>query len=90
MADRSITEEELAELVRGPTKPPPPTSVGHHRYLALTSHALGYTLLQPFGGRPTRYEDRARSVKASADDFKGGEAKLESVENTPGVTPSYS
>ena len=81
MADRSITEEELAELVRRTDEAASAYIRGDiDRYLALTSHARGYTLLQPFGGPPTRYEDRAESVKASADYFKGGEAKLESVE----------
>ena len=81
MADRSITEEELAELVRRTDEAASAYIRGDiDRYLALTSHARGYTLLQPFGGPPTRFEDRAESVKASADYFKGGEAKLESVE----------
>jgi ketosteroid isomerase-like protein len=81
MAERSITDEELAELVRRTDEAASAYIRGDvDRYLALTPHARGYTLMQPFGGPPTRYENRAESVKASADYFKGGEAKLESVE----------
>ena len=31
------------------------------RYLELTPHARGFTLMNPFGGEPARYEDRAPS-----------------------------
>ena len=31
------------------------------RYLALTPHAPGFTLLPPFGGAPTKHEDRIGS-----------------------------
>ncbi len=81
MTDAGITDKELAELV-GRTEEATSAYIrgDMDHYLALTPHARGYTLLQPFGGPPTRYEDRAESVKASADYFKGGEAKLESVE----------
>ena len=81
MADGSITDEELAELVQRTEEAANALIRGDmDRYLALTHHARGYTLMQPFGGPPTRYEDRAETVRASADYFKGGEAKLESVE----------
>ena len=33
--------------------------------------------MNPFGGAPSRYEDRSESLKAAASYFKGGEAKLE-------------
>ena len=33
--------------------------------------------MNPFGGPPKRYEDRTESLRAAADYFKAGEAKLE-------------
>lgn len=36
--------------------------------------------MNPSGGAPARYDDRAESVKAAAGYFKAGEAKLELVE----------
>jgi ketosteroid isomerase-like protein len=81
MTDGSIADDELAELVRHTEEAAKSLIRGDmDRYLALTHHAPGYTLMQPFGGPPTRYENRAESVRASADYFKGGDAKLESVE----------
>jgi hypothetical protein len=49
------------------------------RYLTLTHHARGYTLMGPNGGAPARYDDRTESLKAGARYFKAGEAKLELV-----------
>ena len=50
------------------------------RYLELTPHARGFTLMNPFGGVPTRYDNRAESLAKVAGYFKGGEAKLELVQ----------
>jgi ketosteroid isomerase-like protein len=81
MTDGSITDEELAELVRRTEDATSAYMRGDmDRYLALTRHARGYTLMDPLGGAPARYEDRAESVKASASYFKAGEAKLELVQ----------
>jgi ketosteroid isomerase-like protein len=78
MADPSISDEELAELVRRTEEATTAFMRGDmDRYLALTSHARGYTLMNPFGGEPARYEDRTESLKAAASYFKGGEAKIE-------------
>ena len=33
--------------------------------------------MNPFGGRPARYDDRSESLRAAASYFKGGDAKLE-------------
>lgn len=80
MAEGRITDEELSELVRRTEDAASAYMRGDmERYLALTRHARGYTLMNPSGGAPARYDDRTESVKASAGYFKGGEAKLELV-----------
>jgi hypothetical protein len=81
MADAGITDEELAELVQHTEDATSAYMRGDmDHYLALTRHARGFTLTNPLGGTPVRYEERAESVKASADYFKAGEAKLELVQ----------
>ena len=50
------------------------------RYLELTPHAPGFTLMNPFGGPPTRYDNRAESLEKVAGYFAGGEAKLDLVQ----------
>jgi ketosteroid isomerase-like protein len=81
MTDRRITDEELAELVQRTEEASTAFIRGDmERYLALTPHARGFTLMNPFGGPPTRYEDRSESVRAAASYFTGGEARLELVE----------
>jgi hypothetical protein len=81
MTDRTISDEELAELVRRTEVATTHFVRGEmDRYLELTKHARGYTLMNPFGGSPQRYEDRTESLMAAADYFQGGEAKLEVAE----------
>jgi hypothetical protein len=81
MADAGITDEELARLVRRTADAASAFIRGDMgRYLELTRHARGYTLTQPLGGAPTRYDDRAESVKESASYFEAGEAELELVQ----------
>ena len=78
MPDEGITDEELAELVERTEEATSAYIRGDmDRYLAITQHARGYTLMNPLGGAAARYDDRAESVKASADFFEGGEATLE-------------
>jgi SnoaL-like domain len=81
MAHESITDDELAELIR---RTEDATSVfirgDMSRYLKLTPHARGFTLINPFGGMPTRYDDRRESLLRAADYFKAGEAQLELVQ----------
>src|SRR3712207_6078351 len=78
MADGSITDEELAELVRRTEEATSAFMRGDmSRYLDLTPHARGFTLMNPFGGAPTRYENRRESLEKAAGYFKAGEAKLE-------------
>jgi ketosteroid isomerase-like protein len=79
--DRRITDEELAELVERTEEATSAWMRGDmERYLALTPHARGFTLMNPFGGAPARYDDRTESIRAAASYFAGGEAKLELVE----------
>jgi ketosteroid isomerase-like protein len=78
MAEATISDEELAELVRRTEEATTAFMRGDmERYLELTTHARGFTLMNPLGGPPERYEDRTESLRASADFFKRGEAKLE-------------
>jgi ketosteroid isomerase-like protein len=71
-------DEELADLVRRTEEATSAFMRGDmDRYLALTTHARGFTLMNPLGGPPTRYEDRSDSLRESADYFQGGEARLE-------------
>ena len=81
MAHEGITEDELAELVRRTEEATTAFMRGDmERYLALTAHATGFTLMNPFGGEPSRYQDRRESLLAAAGFFKSGEAKIELVE----------
>jgi ketosteroid isomerase-like protein len=81
MAEETISDEELAELVRRTEEATSAFMRGDmDRYLALTPHARGFTLMNPFGGPPARYEDRTESLRAAAGYFKAGDAKLEVAE----------
>jgi ketosteroid isomerase-like protein len=81
MAEETISHEELAELIRRTEEATSAFMRGDmDRYLALTPHAPGFTLMNPFGGPPNRYEDRTESLRAAASYFKAGEAKLELAE----------
>ena len=85
MAHGSITDEELAELIRCAEEATSAFMRGEiSRYLELTPHARGYTLMNPFGGVPTRHDNREGNLEGAADYFsfyfKAGESKLEVVE----------
>jgi ketosteroid isomerase-like protein len=81
MPNASISDEELAELVRRTQEATSAFMRGDmDRYLELTPHAPGFTLMNPFGGEPARYEDRGPSLRAAARYFKAGEAKIELIE----------
>jgi hypothetical protein len=59
------TEEATSAFMRG----------AMDRYLALTAHARGFTLMNPLGGPAARYDERAESLREAASYFRGGEAK---------------
>jgi ketosteroid isomerase-like protein len=62
------TEQAATALIRGDLP----------AYLQLIRHADDYTLMQPFGGPPTRgFDPRPEHVSALARFFKGGESTLE-------------
>lgn len=76
-----VTEAELTELVRRTEEATAAWMRGDmERYLALTPHAHGFTLMNPFGGEAARYDDRSESIRASASYFKAGDATLEVAE----------
>ena len=67
------TEQAAAALIRGDIE----------AYLELIRHADDYTLMQPFGGPPTRgFDRRPENVSSLAHFFKSGESTLE-------ITQSY-
>jgi ketosteroid isomerase-like protein len=77
MLDR-ISDEELAELVQRTEEATDAFMRGDmDRYLELTTHVRGFTLMKPFGGLAASYEDRTESLKEAAGSFKDGEAKIE-------------
>jgi SnoaL-like domain len=81
MAERTISEQELADLVGRTDEATAAFIRGEmDRYLELTHHARGYTLYNPLGGELRRYEERAASVQAAASYFQAGEATVELVQ----------
>jgi ketosteroid isomerase-like protein len=81
MEDRKISDDELAELVQRTEEATSAFMQGDmHRYLTLTRHLPGFTLMNPFGGPAASYQDRSASVKDAAGYFQDGEATLELLE----------
>jgi hypothetical protein len=83
MAHGNVTEEELAELIRRTAEAASALIRGDIRtYLRLIKHAEDYTLMDPFGGEPTRgFDASSESLEALERFFQGGEAELELVES---------
>jgi hypothetical protein len=80
MGEQRIGDAELADLVQRTEEATTAFMCGEmDRYLELTAHASGYSLANPFGGPPQNYEDRTESIRAAADFFEGGEARIELV-----------
>jgi ketosteroid isomerase-like protein len=78
MAEGRITDSELADLVRKTEEATTAFMRGDmDRYLELTPHVTGFTLMNPFGGEPLQYEDRSESLREAAEYFSGGEASIE-------------
>jgi ketosteroid isomerase-like protein len=81
MAHGRITDAELADLIKRAEEATSAFMRGDmNTYLALTSHAAGLMLMNPFGGEPTRYDDRSESLLKAAEYFRAGEAKVELVQ----------
>jgi ketosteroid isomerase-like protein len=83
MSGTTVTEEELAELVRRTAEAASAFIRGDsRRYAMLIEHAADYTLMSPFGGEPTRgFDGSDEALEARARLFRGGEASLEVVES---------
>ena len=81
---KHIHEVEVADLVRRTEQAAVALIRGDiDAYLELIRHGDDYTLMQPFGGPPTRgFDRRPESLSALAHFFRGGESTLE-------VTQSY-
>ena len=83
MAHGNVTDEELAELVRRTAEAASALIRGDIRtYLTLIEHAEYYTLMDPFGGEPTRgFDASSERLEAMERFFQGGEADLELVQS---------
>jgi ketosteroid isomerase-like protein len=83
MAHENVTNKELAELIRRTAEAASALIRGDIRtYLKLVPHAEDYTLMDPFGGEPTRgFDASSESLEALERFFQGGEAELEVVES---------
>jgi ketosteroid isomerase-like protein len=83
MAHGNVTDEELAELIGRTAQAASALIRGDIRtYLTLIPHAEDYTLMDPFGGEPTRgFDASSESLEALERFFQGGEAELELVES---------
>ena len=83
MGNENVTDEELAELIRRTAEAASALIRGDIRtYLTLIPHADEYTLMDPFGGEPTRgFDASSESLEALERFFQGGEAELELVES---------
>lgn len=81
MAHGNVTDEELAELIRRAAEAASALIHGDIRtYLTLIKHAEGYTLMDPFGGEPTRgFDASSERLEAMQRFFQAGEAELELV-----------
>jgi ketosteroid isomerase-like protein len=81
MADAGSIDEPLTELVGRTEEAAAAWMRGDmDRYLALTLHARGFTLMDPGGGPARRFDDRAETFKDWKSSFANGDARLEHVE----------
>ena len=81
MAEEASTDEPVAELVRRTEEAASAWMRGDmDRYLELTHHARGFTLMDPSGGPVRRFDDRAATFKGWKSYFANGDATLEHVE----------
>ena len=82
MAQQSITDKDIADLVRRAAEANVALMRGDiGEYLALIRHAEDYTLMAPFGGTPTRgFDTSSEHLAALARFFKAGKTDLELVQ----------
>lgn len=86
MANESITDNEIAELVQRAAEANTALICGDiSGYLALITHAEDYTLMAPFGGAPTHgFDTSSEHMAALARFFKAGKSELELVQTYAG------
>lgn len=81
MATEKIIDDEVSALVERTGEAARAWMQGDmDRYLELTPHARGFTLMHPGGAGPTRFDDRAKSLRDLSGHFRNGDATLEEVE----------
>jgi len=81
MADAATTNDPIAELIASTEEAADAWMRGDmDRYLALTHHARGFTLMDPSGGPARRFEDRAATFRGWESPFASGESRLEHIE----------
>jgi ketosteroid isomerase-like protein len=83
MAEGTITDEELAEVIQRTAEAASAFIRGDmSRYLSLITHTDDYTLMAPFGGTPTRGFDLSSEYLARLERyFRAGEAEVELVQS---------
>lgn len=83
MAHGSITDEELADLIRRTAEANAALMRGDmSRYLTLITHADDYTLMAPFGGAPTRgFDVSSERLAELGRFFRAGTSELELVQS---------
>ena len=83
MSGATATEKELAELVSRTAEGASALIRGDARsYFTLVRHADDFTLMSPYGGRPSRgFDGSDEALEALAQFFRSGEATLEVVES---------
>ena len=81
MGDAATVNDPIAELIANTEEATDAWMRGDmDRYLALTHHARGFTLMDPSGGAARRFEDRAETFMGWQSPFANGESRLEQVE----------
>ena len=74
MARENVTDEELAELIRRTAEAASALIGGEIRtYLTLIPHADDYTLMDPFGGEPTRGFDASSESLEALEPYTSGD-----------------
>ena len=83
MAHGNDGNEELAALLRRTAEAASALIRGDiGTYIALVPHAEDFTLMDPFGGEPTRgFDPSSEHLEALERFFQGGEAELKLVES---------
>ena len=82
MAQRDVTDEDLAELIQRTAEAAKAIIRGDLRTcFTLIRHGDDYTLMSPFGGEPTRGSDTSPERLAALERFfQNGEAELDVVQ----------